>query len=115
MGMNASPQLWGLQAGKGSAHGWAHKRKGSTMGNGGIMPTYDKARNGTVELLRRSRYERALSRSEVAELAGVSVSTVVRWETFGVTPKMLASRMIGLCRAYGISADQLQDYIEREP
>ena len=73
---------------------------------GGITLTGRPA-NRSGEYLRETRYRLGLSRKQAAELAGCTAKTIGRYERHGINGNIRYSRVMGLCEAYGISADHL--------
>lgn len=86
----------------------AHTQKGSTMitAKNGIVLTR-RPLNKSADYLRTTRLKMGLSRKQAAELAGCTAQTIGRYERRGITGAVRYSRVMGLCEAYGISADHL--------
>lgn len=76
------------------------------METGGIVLT-GRAINKSADYLRSTRLSLGLSRKQVAELVGCTPETIGRYERRGITGDIRYSRVVGLCEAYGISADHL--------
>lgn len=75
--------------------------------NGGIVPARTGRLNGSADYLRETRLSLGLSRRQAAELAGCTAQTIGRYERRGMTGCVRYSRVMGICEAYGISADYL--------
>lgn len=65
--------------------------------------------NKSGEFLRDARLSLGLTVPEAARAVGCSARTLRRYESQGLPNGILVSRVFGLCRAYGISADHLAD------
>lgn len=79
------------------------QKEGSTMIS---KPTFTTP-NKSADFLRSKREALGLSLSEAAGRIGISAQTLRRYERQGVSGHIRYSRVMGLCEAYGISADHL--------
>ena len=73
-----------------------------------------RRRNGSADYLRHVRASLGLSRKEAARSIGCSVGTLGRYERDGIPRGARFNRFMGICKGYGIDADQLHDLITRE-
>ena len=67
----------------------------------------DARMNRSADYLRQTRIRLGLSRKEAAALAGCTAQAIGRYERNGISGHIRYSRVMGLCEAYGISADHL--------
>ena len=71
---------------------------------GGIYVANESA---SAQYLRQARLSLGLSRQQAADLAGCTAQTIGRYERNGISGRVLFSRVIRLCNAYGISLEHL--------
>ena len=73
------------------------KQNGLNIGRGNPSGPY----------LRAIRQGKGITQSEAARQMGVSTRTLRRYERDGITSTMGVLHVFAICRAYGISVDQL--------
>lgn len=76
-----------------------------TARNGIVLTGRPANRSG--DYLRETRHRLGLSRRQAADLIGCTPQTIGRYERQGISGHIRYSRVMGLCEAYGISADHL--------
>ena len=65
----------------------------------------------TAEYLRAARIDKGLTISDAARLAGLSESTVRRYETEGISGRCLLMNVLSVLEAYGINC-HIQDLLD---
>lgn len=67
--------------------------------------------NGTAAVLREARERLGITQRQAAERAGVSVSTIQRYETRGITYGSSTAHLLAVCHAYGIKAGSVAEML----
>lgn len=83
------------------------QKEGSTMKQQRPITTPNKS----AGYLRSRRESLGLSLNEAAENIGVSARTLRRYERQGLTGSVRCNRIRGLCLTYGISVDDLWQFV----